>query len=290
LKNETNTLLLSRVNAPKPPAHLFSRARLLNLINEDYNKKLVLIASPAGYGKTTLVLDYLRTASISYAWVNISENIDHVYSLYYTIIFALKEINPSFGEDTLNLLNSHLEKNKFNKNIKEAINDITLTLSRECGTYFINRTALVLDDYHHIEGIEHKDYLTDSLIKKLPSAMQLVITSRQLPDLDFTYYMANDMVVKIEMEDLAFNNAETEDLLASKYKLSNHGKINEITKKLGGWITGLHMISQGYGEELDSAEIEKEPIPENIFNSLAERTFSKLDAKTQELLLVTSVI
>jgi ATP/maltotriose-dependent transcriptional regulator MalT len=290
LKKETNTLLLSRINAPEPPSHLYSRARLLNLINENYKKKLILITSPAGYGKTTLVIDYLRTASIEYAWINISEDINHAYSFFYTIVSALKKINHGFGEDTINLLNSHLEKNKFNTNAKDAISDIILTLSSECKGFFINKIALVFDDYHHIEGIEHRDFLVDSLLKELPASMQLIITSRQLPEFDFMHYIENDMMFKIEMEDLVFNNTETHELLASKYKISNPGKIAEITGKLGGWITGLHMITQGYGEELDSAEIEKQPIPENIFNFLAEKTFNRFDNETKELLLVTSVI
>ncbi len=285
-----NTLLLSRINAPEAPSHLYSRSRLLNLINENYGKKLILITSPAGYGKTTVVLDYLRTASIDYAWINISENIEHVYSFFYTIIHALKKINPAFGEDTLNLLSSHLEKNKFNSNIKEAITDIADILSRECSSFFVNKTALVLDDYHHIEGIEHKDYLVDSLIKKLPTSMQLIITSRQLPELDFTQYIINEMMLKIDMEDLVFNNTETHELLSSKYKINNPGKVNEIAGKLGGWITGLHMVTQGYGENLDNVEIEEQPIPENIFNFLAEKTFNKLNEDSKELLLITSVI
>lgn len=290
MNNSINTLLLSRINAPEPPLHLQSRPRLLNLLNRNNNKKIIFISSPAGYGKTTLVLDYLRNAAIDYAWINVSENIDHVYSFFYTIIHALKKLNPSFGEDSLNLLNSHLENNKFNTKVKEAITDIAVTLGNECSIFFENRTTLVLDDYHHINGIEHKDYLVDSLIKTLPPVMQVIITSRQMPEFDSMYYLENDMMLKIEMEDLIFNDAETSELLESKYKFSNPDKITELTGKLGGWITGLHMITQGYGEDLDNAEIEKQPIPENIFNFLAEKTFSKLDDSTKELLLVTSVI
>lgn len=262
----------------------------MNLLKENINKKLILIASPAGYGKTTLAVDYLRDIEIEYAWINISESIEHVYSFFYTIIHALRKLNSSFGEDSLNLLNSHLEKNKFNTKPKEAINDLCLTISRECEEFFINRTALVLDDYHHIEGIELKDHLTDNLVKKLPGNIQVIITSRQLPELDFLYYLENDMVLKIEMEDLIFNNSETTELLSRKYNVNNPGKVNEITEKLGGWVTGLHMISQGYGENIESAEIEEQPIPENIFNFLADKTFDRLDDETKELLMVTSVI
>jgi len=290
LKNSINTLLLSRINAPKPPLHLQSRPRLLNLINRNNSKKIIFISSPAGYGKTTLVLDYLRNASIDYAWINVTESIDHVYSFFYTIIHALKKLNPSFGEDSLNLLNSHLESNKFNTKVREAITDIAVTLGNECSILFENRTALVLDDYHHIDGIEHKDYLVDSLIKTLPPVMQVIITSRQMPEFDSMYYLENDMMLKIEMEDLIFSNAETIKLLESKYKFSNPGKIIELSGKLGGWITGLQMITQGYSEDLDNVEIEKQPIPENIFNFLAEKTFSRLDESTKEFLLITSVI
>ncbi len=290
MKNVTNTLLLSRINAPEPPSHLISRPRLLNLIKDNFDKKLILITSPAGYGKTTLALDYLRASSIDYAWLNISENIDHVYSLFYTIIYSLKKLNSLFGVDTINLLNSHLEKNKFNSNVKEAINDIAVTLSKECKNCFDKKTAIVFDDYHHIEGVEWKDYLIDSLIKNMPDTMQLVMTSRQLPELDFMHYVINEMMLKIEMEDLVFNNTESHELLRSKYKVNNPEKVNEIIGKLGGWITGLHMISQGFGVDLDDVKIEKQPIPENIFNFLAEKTYSKFDDRTKEFLLITSVI
>lgn len=286
-----NTSLISRINSPEPPPHLLSRPRLLNLIQQNEDKKLIIICSPAGYGKTTLILDYLIKTSQKYAWINVSENIDHIYSFYKYIITVLQKIHPEFGCHSLRLLDSHLEKNKLNNNLPESVNDITLTFREEYKNYFTEKTALVLDDYHHIEGAEWKDYVIDVLLKNIPDNLQIIITSRQLPELDFTHYILNDMMLKIEMEELIFNNKEIEQLVNSVYKLKiNSSKISEIGKKVGGWVTGVHLIFQSSGNDIDNFNIEEQPIPENIFDFLADKIYNNLPSELQDFLKYTSVI
>lgn len=286
-----NTALISRINSPEPPLHLLSRPRLLKLMQQNKDKKLIMICSPAGYGKTTLILDFLNKMSIKYAWINVSENIDHIYSFYKYIFTVLQKIHPEFGCHSTNLLDSHLEKNKFYKNLRDSVNDITQTFREEFKNYFTEKTVLVFDDYHHIEGTEWKDYAIDFLLKNIPENLQIIITSRQLPELDFTHYILNDMMLKIEMEELIFNNKEIEQLVNSVYKLKvKNSKISEIGKKVGGWITGVHLIFQCSGNDIDNFTIEEQPIPENIFDSLADKIFNDLAPELQDFLKNTSVI
>ena len=287
-----NTAVLSQINSPAAPSHLFTRKRLLDLLTTD--KKLLLICSPAGYGKTTLVLDYLKNNDIVYGWVNITENTEHVFTYFQVIISALRKANPKFGSDTLQLLKSHFDRNKFNVNAHGAINDVILTFKEDFNNSFKSGTALVLDDYHHIENSDWKDYATESLLKNMPDNLQLIITSRQVPDIDFTHLVMNDSVSKIEMEDLAFNKSEAANLVASKYNIPVTSQIEKLTENMGGWVTGLHLLMQGMGKKTadgnEDIEIEEQPIPENIFDFLAERIFLKFDSETQNLLLTTSVI
>jgi ATP/maltotriose-dependent transcriptional regulator MalT len=268
-----------------------SRPRLIKLIQQNEDKKLILVCSPAGYGKTTLILDYLNKKSLKYGWINVSENIDHIYSFYKYIFTVLKKINPGFGLNSTRLLDAHLEKNKFYKNIRESINDITQTFREEFKNCFKEKIALILDDYHHIEGVEWKDYAIDTILKNIPDNLQLIITSRQLPELDFTHYILNDMMLKIEMEELIFNNKEIEQLVNSVYKLEvKNSKINEIGKKIGGWVTGIHLVFQSAGSDIDNFTIDDQPIPENIFDFLADKIFNSLTAEQQEFLKITSII
>ena len=284
-----NTAILSQINSPIPPGHLYSRDRLLKLLKEE--NKLILVCSPAGYGKTTLVLDYLKSSSLKYGWVNISETTEHVFSFFQVIIAALQRANPDFGEDTMQLLLSYFEKNKFNTGWKEAINDIVYTFRKEFNNSFTTKTALILDDYHHIENREWKDYATEALTKNLPDFLQLIITSRQVPEIDFSNFVINNMMLKIEMEDLIFNKSEAAELISRKYKVPfKADRLDEIIQNLGGWITGLHLLMQGFGDSFENAEIDEQPIPENIFDFLADKIFANLDDESRELLLTTSVI
>jgi ATP/maltotriose-dependent transcriptional regulator MalT len=286
-----DTALISRINPPEQSAHLLSRTRLLNLIKQNQDKRLIVVCSPVGYGKTTLVLDYLNKMSIKFAWVNVSENIDHIYSFYKYIFTALQKLHPEFGLHSIKLLDSYLEKNKFHKDLPESVIDITQTFCKEFKKYFTEKTALILDDYHHVEAVKWKDYAIDVLLKNIPDNLQLIITSRQLPELDFTHYILNDMMLKIEMEEMIFNNKEIEELVNSVYKLKvKNAKINEIGKKIGGWVTGVHLIFQCSGNDIDNFTIEEQPIPENIFDSLADKIFNDLTPEQQDFLKNTSVI
>ena len=237
-------------------------------------------------------MDYLNSEKIKYAWVNISENIFHIFSYLQIIVSVLQKLNPSFGKNTLQILDASFEKNKFKNNEKDAVNDIILTLKEECKNHFHEKIALILDDYHHIEEHSWKDYVTDLLVKNLPDNIQMIITSRQLPEMDLTHYALNKQLSKIEMEDLIFNDEEVKAVLSAKYNgfTAPEDKIKSFTQKLGGWITGLHLIMQGYRDNPENLEIEEQPIPENIFNSLADKILVNMDSEIQEFLLITSLI
>src|SRR6266699_2112894 len=126
----------------RPRPNVVSRPRLLERLNEGLHRKLTLIAAPAGFGKTTLVSEWVKGIERPAAWLSLDEG-DNDPTLFLTyLVAALQTIAPTIGEGVLGVLQS-LQPPPPEAMLTALLNEIT-TLP----DYFV----LVLDDYHVLEA------------------------------------------------------------------------------------------------------------------------------------------
>ena len=98
------TLLSTKLYIPKPRKALVQRTYLIERLNSGFQCKLTLISAPAGFGKTTLLSEWISQSQLPVAWISLdSSDNDPVYFIKY-IIAALKKIEPEFGESALILM------------------------------------------------------------------------------------------------------------------------------------------------------------------------------------------
>jgi LuxR family maltose regulon positive regulatory protein len=267
------------------------RERLLGLLRNNIDKNLILVYSPPGYGKTTLIRNFVDDQDWRYAWLNASEGAAHIYSFFRNLILALKELNSSFGNNTLQIIESRREKSQLTKNIKLIAGELVKTFTTEFKAQFKEDIILVIDEMENIEDTKWAMEIFNELIKTLPSNMHLVIVTRQLPDFDFIRLIQKDEILKIGMEDLIFRFDEIIDLTKNIYSLDySESEIKILENNLGGWITGIQLILQSFGKDLSHLKIDYQLIPENIFNILINQTFEKLDDYLKEFMLKSSIL
>lgn len=282
-------IVKSRIKPRKVPENIVSRERLVELIEKNSAKNLIVLMSPAGYGKTTLVIDYLNIKKKNFAWFHASEDISDIYNFIIYIVFALKNIKQDFGENTLLIINSL--KDSGVKNVTSDIKDITATFINEFCSLFEDEIYLVIDDLHNISGGEWLALFFDNLTFSYPENLHIIITTRVIPEFSTAKLEAKRNVLIITEQDLEFNSDEINRVIKEIYsKNINEGHRKFLETKLKGWITGIHLAIQVPEVKLDSLDYDEHRAKENIFAYFANDIFESLEDKSKDFLLKTSLL
>jgi len=285
------TIIKTRITPKKLTENIISRERLLKKIGDSSEKNLILVLSPAGYGKTTLVLDYLKSTGKPYAWLYVSTDVDSFKSYISYVIHSLKHLKAEFGEKTLELVNSLSQSDLFSKDETGSVNSVMGSFVNEFSEIFDDDLWLVIDDLHNIGEAAWLNSSFNSLIENFPQNLHIIITSRVAPSFNLARLKAKRNLLKIESKDLTFNAAETEKLLSDIYSV-NYAKddLSLLNDKIEGWITGLHLILQAYGEDFAKISASDKIVDESIFDYFAEDIFNSLETASRDFMLSTSML
>jgi len=292
-------IIQTRLSPQKLVPNNIRRSRLLKLLDANIDKNLIIVCTPAGYGKTTLLTDYLSSTNLQYAWLTIPQDgINNLYSLINYLVHSLIKINDRFGKKTLEVLDIFRKDIKPQKDESEIIEIIVGTFINEFCNLFKKDIILIIDDLHFIEVEDSKSWLNillNVLINNIPENLHLIISTRQLPDINISKFQSKRNLLLIGTKDLSFSYKEIELLLKKNYSFNiSEDNIVLLEDEVKGWITGIHLILQAYGSDfsqLKPLEIRYTiHLPDNIFKYFANEIFAKLNENTQDFLLHTSLL
>ncbi len=224
-------ILATKLQFPLPRPNLVFRKRLIDRLNEGITRKLTLISAPAGFGKTTLIGDWLRQTDFSAAWLSLDENDNDPVRFIIYLTAALQKIVPEFGRDLL-------EPNgppPFKSYISALINHFAHHPQQNI--------ALILDDYHMIEFEPIHDGLV-YLLDHLPPCLHLVIASRTDPFSGLSRLRARGQLTELRAKDLRFNLEETESFLTRTMHLQIEKEdVLKLEARTEGWVSGLQLFA-----------------------------------------------
>ncbi len=227
-------ILATKLNIPLPRANkMVLRARLTKRLNEGVQRKLTLISAPAGFGKTTLVSEWVAVIDWKIAWLSLDEgDSDPVRFLNY-IVAAMQTIEANIGAGMSGALqNPQLP----------SIELLLTSLLNEIGAILEN-FILVLDDYHLIDS-QSVDQALAFLLDHLPPQMHLVIASREDPSLPLARYRARGQLAELRAADLRFTPAEAAEFLNRVMGLNlSVENIAALEARTEGWIAGLQLAA-----------------------------------------------
>src|SRR6202051_1597392 len=162
------SILATKLYIPRLRPNVVSRPRLLDRLNEGLHRKLTLISAPAGFGKTTLVSEWVAFIERPTAWLSLDEGENDPARFLAYLVAALQTIAATIGEGVLGVLQSPQPP------LPEAI--LTALLNEI--TTLPDQFVLVLDDYHVIDATL-VDLALTYLVEHLPPQMHLVIETRE---------------------------------------------------------------------------------------------------------------
>ncbi len=275
-------MLLTKLHIPDPGKNLVQRSNLFEKLNKGLNRKLILISASAGFGKTTLLSEWINHYQIPTAWFSINNSDNDTVNFLSYIITGIQNLEKEFGKSTLKLLKSP-NYTGYESIINLMINDI-INIKKDF--------LLVLDDFHLINNKDIYN-LVSYLIENIPENIHIVLSTRSDPNLPVAKLRSQHQMVELRSSDLSFSTNDISVLFNKKlkFKLSIED-IHSLEAKTEGWIAGLQLAAlsiQGY--EDTSAFIEAFAGNNRyIMDYLIEEVLKIQTDDTKEFLLNTSIL
>ncbi|MAT99270.1 MAG: LuxR family transcriptional regulator [Anaerolineaceae bacterium] len=289
----SGSLLQTKLYTPPKRPHLVPRPRLIEQLNQGLHlgHKLSLISAPAGFGKTTLVSEWLQTeqkAATPIAWLSLDEADNDPTRFLAYFISAWQTMAQNLGKDVLATLQTP-QPPPIEAILTNLLNEIAAVP---------DKLILVLDDYHLIEA-NPIDQMVAFLLQHLPPQKHLVITTREDPNLPLARYRARSQLTELRAADLRFTLAEAAVFLNQVMGLQLSSQdVDALETRTEGWIAGLQLAAlaiQGHAtlqDNQDSAGFIKSFTGSHRFvmDYLVEEVLHQLPEHIQTFLLRTSIL
>jgi LuxR family maltose regulon positive regulatory protein len=279
-------ILATKLYVPPPRPKVVVRPRLIERLNEGLHGKLTLISAPAGFGKTTLVSEWLadaqRPPARSAAWLSLEEGDSDTTRFLTYLVAALQTLVPKLGEGVLGALQSPQPP---------PIESILTALLNEIST-LADAFILVLDDYHVIDATA-LDQALAFLLEHLPPQMHLVITTREDPQLPLARLRVRGQMTELRAADLRFTPAEAAGFLNQVMNLNlSTEEVAALETRTEGWIAGLQLAALSMRGREDVAQFVTAFAGDNryIVDYLIEEVLQRQPERVRNFLLHTSIL
>jgi len=275
----------TKILLPRRRSDLISRNRLLTLLDDVLDYRFTLISAPAGYGKTSLLVDYAHQAEYPVCWLSLDPLDQDIHRFFTHLLKSIQLIFPNFGSQTISLVDNSssgsFDQEQLNRTL---VNDIYENIPE----YFV----VILDDYHLIENNQQINNFLSDLGQKVDENCHFILTSRTRFDLpDLALMVSRSYVKGLGFEDLAFQPLEIKQLLKDNYQINISDQDSQtLATETEGWITGLLLSAESAPHELIGQSRAAKVSGVDLFNYLTEQVFTQQSPLLQDFLLRTSYL
>jgi len=277
-------LLRTKLYIPPVRPELVPRPRLIEWLNAGLHRKLTLVSAPAGFGKTTLLSEWIAGCEprTRFAWLSLDEGDNDPTRFLAYFVAAIQTIHQDIGQSVIAALQSSQSL---------PIQAILTTLINEIAV-IPDRLVLVLDDYHLIETQSIHDAIT-FLLEHLPPQMHLVIATRDDPHLPLARLRARGQLTELRATDLRFTSSEAAEFLNQVMGLDLSAEdIAALETRTEGWIAGLQLAAISLQGHKDATSLIKSFTGSHRFvlDYLIEEVLEQQSESVQTFLLQTAVL
>jgi LuxR family maltose regulon positive regulatory protein len=275
-------ILATKLYIPPPRPNLVPRPRLIERLNEGLHRPLTLISAPAGFGKSTLISEWVAGCERPAAWLSLDAGDNDPIRFLTYLVTALRTIAPQIGAGVLGVLQSP-QPPSTESTLTALLNEI-ITVPDDF--------VLVLDDYHVVDAKPVDDTLI-FLLDHLPPQMHLVLATREDPPLPLARLRARGQLTELRAADLRFSPAEAAAFLNQVMELDlSAGNIAALEERTEGWIAGLQLAAVSMRGHQDATGFIKSFTGSNRFvlDYLVEEVLHQQPQSVQTFLLRTSIL
>lgn len=279
---EATAVLTAKLRMPELRPETIARGRVRRILASAGEHPLTVLCAPAGYGKTTALVEWLSTTEDDVAWLSLDAADNDPRRLWTHLLAALDDVIPGGTTDAAPATTGGPPATA------AVVSLVTQTLAEQLA----GRLVIVLDDYHLVtDAACHQ--LVAALLNGLSPAVRLVIASRSRPPLNLARRRAAGTAIEIGGDALAFRAAESELLLNGSLGLDLHAdQIAAIDERVEGWAAGLSLVAASLAgrshrdEFLESVTRARTDLAEY----LVEEVLDALDPRMRDFLCRTSIL
>jgi LuxR family maltose regulon positive regulatory protein len=281
---ERDELLATKVSIPRTRPDRLARSQLLQRLDEGMVRQLILVCTPAGFGKTTLLADWATSTNWAVAWLSLDAGDNDPARFWRYVAVALDRVRPGLEEQVATLLRGP-QLPPLEAAATAVINQLILPSAE-------GEIALVLDDYHLIETPVVHDSVT-FLLDRLPPALRLVLASRAEPPLPLARLRGRGQLVELRERDLRFTPDETAAFLREATGVDlPAGSLASLQDRIEGWAAGVQLAALSLQGQADPAGFVARFSGSHryVLDYLSEEVLARQPEQVVRFLLETSVL
>jgi LuxR family maltose regulon positive regulatory protein len=281
-------VVFARFGAPRLAAGHVARAHLVRRLEEHPGRRTIVLAAPAGYGKSSLLAEWATRGRRPLAWLDLTRADDDPALLLARLGAALQWLRgPATGA------NGHARgaRTRITQRVLRTPSEL-LALAEEVAAGR-GHAALVLDDAHHLRSAESLEVLT-LLAHSLPDGLDLALASRSEPQLRLGRLRAADRLLQLGQVQLAMTAHEAHRLVAAADVELGERELERLVERTEGWPAGIYLAASALRERTGAAAestrasaAEEERV---IAAYLREEVLADLDEPARELLTRSAVL
>ncbi|TVX93776.1 LuxR C-terminal-related transcriptional regulator [Paenibacillus agilis] len=280
------SIISTKLYIPQTRSHVVKRSRLIDKLDEGAkNNKLTLISASAGYGKTTLVSDWLACCDQPAAWLSLDEG-DNDPRRFFQYLFAAVKMNMR------NMDEEAVERLDIVHSPQLPSIELLLTTLIHTMTATSDDCLIVLDDYHVIQS-ETIQQAVASLLERMPNYVHVVITTREEPLLPLSRLRARGQITEIRVSDLRFTYSEAAEFLEQTMGLQLSSEQTALLEtRAEGWIVGLQLAALSIRDQKDASSFIRSFRGSHRFvlDYLVEEVLQRQPSSIQQFLMRTSIL
>jgi len=277
-------VLRTKIVPPRRRVGLLHRPRLVDFLHENLNRKVLLLSAAPGYGKTSLLVDFLQEAALRFTWYSMDEADADPWTFVSHLAASVMEAFPEIREHLLaSLSGTGAQDSTPQTALQILVNEIQANIPE----YFL----LVIDDFQHTDRSEAVRTLANWLLDHLPDNCCLILASRTMPELPYLKLAAKQEIAGLGGQDLAFTPDEIQAYLAGNHKLTvSLEEAQRLAAESEGWITGILLGTHTLWKGLLRSISEAKGTEAQVFAYLAQEVFAQQPEATRRFLKATSIL
>jgi len=286
-QNPQSYIAWTRLTIPQQSDTHLKRERLVDQIHHWIDRKLLLIRAPAGYGKTSLLVELAQETDLEVCWYTIEEQDSDVSVFLTYLVASIARRFPTFGQRTTRILQN------LGGQIHTQLRVCASTLADEILNNVPDYFFLILDDYHTLTSDSYVHEFARLLLDFMPEQCHLIISSRTVPPLPLIRLAARQQMAAIGVDELRFSEQEIQQLASKKLgRTVTADQVHSLARHTDGWITAIWLsANMGWEAFLDKNRSMTAGLTETgIYDYLMSEVFGLQPKDVQLFLLYTSVL
>jgi LuxR family maltose regulon positive regulatory protein len=275
-------VIQTKLNRPAMVANSVERPRLISRLDEALKGRVTLISAPAGYGKTTLVLQWLDQRRMPAAWFAVDETDSDPDRFLSYVVAAVRTVVPEFGSDIERLLSApQLPPPVY---LADAVVNALAALEQPL--------LIVLDDYHRFTSKTVHEIMT-RVLQYLPQKLHVLLLTRRDPPLPLGLWRSRQWLAELRAADLRFTRQETQAFFEKRLrKRLSDQTVDLLDGRTEGWVVALQLVQLSLSPSEDPGQLVRRfsDRDRSITDYLMDEVLSRQPAEVIDFLAITAIL